>query len=263
MRRRGSLHLGRALGLGGLLVMLGVLLSGCATPAAPASPDPLVESTPWVDGAEETLTAEARGEVDRAAATLELQDAVAAGDLEAVRGAIARGADLEIRGDGGRTPVVAATKAQRTDIAILLLESGADPNAKDDLEDSAFLYAGAEGLNEILVAAIEQGADVASTNRFGGTALIPASEHGYVSTAELLIEAGVPLDHVNDLGWTALLEAIVLGSGGDDHVRVVRTLLAAGADPELSDGNGVAPRDLAAARGHWRIVAELDRVLTD
>ena len=240
-----------------------LLLTGCAPSAAF---DQHLESpmhSPNTSGtAPETApNAAEMSEVDRAAATLELQDAVDAGDLDAVSAAIARGADLEVRDRDGRTPLVAATKAQRTAIAVRLLGAGADPNAQDDMQDSAFLYAGAEGLNEILQATLDHGADVTSTNRFGGTALIPASEHAHVSTVGILIAAGVPLDHVNNLGWTALHEAIVLGNGGADHVRVVRALLEAGADPTLPDGNGVAPRDLAIAHGYGDLVTELDRAL--
>jgi ankyrin repeat protein len=74
----------------------------------------------------------------------------------------------------------------------------------------------------------------------------------------ILIDAGVPLDHVNRLGWTALHEAIVLGDGGADHLAAVRLLLGAGADPELPDGDGTSPRDLAASRGYSKIVAAID-----
>ena len=207
-----------------------------------------------------TPSPEAVSEVERAAATLALQDAVDASDLDGVSAAIARGADLEVRTSDGRTPLVVATKAHRTAIALRLLEAGADPDAQDDMQDSAFLYAGAAGLNEILAATLAHGANVSSTNRYGGTALIPASEHAHVRTVEMLIAAGVPLDHVNRLAWTALHEAIVLGTGGPDHVRVVRALLEAGADPDLADGNGVAPRALAEAYGHIDIVAEFDRI---
>src|SRR5690606_7400227 len=168
------------------------------------------------------------------------------------------GAHLEAVDDLGRTPLIAATKANRVEIARLLLEAGADPNAKDRMQDSAFLYAGAEGLNEILRLTLRHGADVTSTNRFGGTALIPASEHGHVETVRILIEAGGPVNHVNDLSWTALHEAIVLGGGSRDQVRVVRMLRDAGADPSIPDGDGVLPRRLAAERGYRDIVAAID-----
>ena len=232
------------------------LLSGCTRSTVA---DPSLERAVSSPAPNDAPNDAERSEVDRAAATLALQDAVEAGDLDGASAAIARGADLEVRDGDGRTPLVVATKSRQTAIALRLLEAGADPNAQDDMRDSAFLYSGAEGLDQILTATLEHGADVASTNRFGGTALIPASEHAHVSTVEILIAAGVPLDHVNNLGWTALHEAIVLGTGSADHVRVVRALLDAGADPTLPDGNGVAPRDLAISHGYANIVAEFDR----
>lgn len=191
-------------------------------------------------------------------ATAALWEAIARDDVAGAQQTIDAGADLESRGEGDATPLIAATKAGRTEIALVLLDAGADPNAQDAIHDSAFLYAGAEGLDDILRATLAHGADVASTNRFGGTALIPASEHGHVSTVRILIDAGVPLDHVNDLGWTAIHEAIVLGDGSADQVTTVRLLLEAGADPTLADGEGTTPRELAARAGFDDIVALLD-----
>lgn len=241
-----------------------LLLAGCGGPPsdeAAASSSPPAPSAAGETGTEPTQPTKEPTvrPSDNPEATARLLDAVAAGDLAACRRAIADGANLEKRGAEGRTPLVAATKANRVAIARELLEAGADPNAKDDIEDSAFLYAGAEGFNEILRLTLEHGADVESTNRFGGTALIPASEHAHVETVRILIAAGVPVDHVNNLDWTALHEAIVLGNGDADHVTVVRLLLRAGADPSIRDGDGVLPRDLAAARGYDEIVAEIDR----
>jgi ankyrin repeat protein len=157
------------------------------------------------------------------------------------------------------TALVAATKANHIDAAQALIEAGADVNAKDDIQDSAYLYAGARGHDEILRLTLENGADLASTNRFGGTALIPASERGLLPTVEILLEAGVDPNHVNNLNWTALHEAIVLGDGSSRYVEVVRALLDGGADIGIPDGDGVLPVDLAKARGYDAIVAELER----
>lgn len=198
---------------------------------------------------------------EREQATEVLLEAAAAGDIAVAEVAIAGGADLERRGDEDRTALVIATKAEHTELALLLLESGADPDAKDAIQDSAFLYSGAEGLDDILRSTLEHGADVSSTNRFDGTALIPAAEHGHVSTVSILIEAGVPLDHMNLLGWTALHEAILFGDGGADHLAVVRALLEAGADPALETGDGQSPRDIAVKRGQRAVVEELDLAL--
>lgn len=156
------------------------------------------------------------------------------------------------------TPLVAATKANAVSAATALIEAGADVNAKDDIQDSAYLYAGAEGFEEILALTLANGADLASTNRYGGTALIPAGEHGHVGVTRMLLEAGINPDHINDLGWTALQEAVLLGTDGPEHQETVRLLLAGGADPNLRDGQGSTPLANAEARGMWRL-AELIR----
>ncbi|WP_345777912.1 ankyrin repeat domain-containing protein [Stenotrophomonas maltophilia] len=182
-----------------------------------------------------------------------LRDAASRGDAEAVREAIAQGADLEARDGKGRTALLLATHANNVDAARELIEAGADVNAKDALQDSAYLYAGARGLDEILAMTLAHGADLRSTNRYGGTALIPAAERGHVATVRTLLRAGVAVDHVNRLHWTALLEAILLGDGGPRHVQIVQLLLDAGADPELADGEGVTPLAHARQRGYSAI----------
>ncbi len=191
--------------------------------------------------------------------TRDLFDAAFSGDADAVSAALDAGADIGARGDGGMTALVAATKANHVEAARVLIEAGADVNAQDDIQDSAYLYAGARGHDEILQLTLENGADLASTNRFGGTALIPASERGLLSTIGILLEAGVDPNHINNLNWTALHEAIVLGDGSATYVEVVRVLLDGGADITIGDGDGVLPRDLAAARGYDDIVALLER----
>lgn len=129
-------------------------------------------------------------------------------------------------------------KASNAQLAVDLMNKGANVNAKDSIQDSAFLYSGAEGMNAILLETLKRGADVKSTNRYGGTALIPASEHGHATTVRILIDAGVPVNHVNNLGWTAMQEAILLNNGGPRQQQVVSMLLAAGADPDIRDPEG-------------------------
>ncbi len=136
------------------------------------------------------------------------------------------------------TDLILAVKANDAARVGELIAAGGDVNAKDAIQDSAFLYAGAEGFNEVLALTLAHGADVASTNRYGGTALIPASEHGYVETVKILIAAGVPVNHVNNLGWTAMQEAVLLNDGGPNQQQVVSLLLAAGADPGIRDPQG-------------------------
>ncbi|MGO4454504.1 ankyrin repeat domain-containing protein [Arthrobacter sp. RAF14] len=146
--------------------------------------------------------------------------------------------------------------AKRNDPAEVgkLIERGGDVNAKDSIQDSAFLYAGAEGFNEVLRLTLAAGADVKSINRYGGTALIPACEHGHVETIRILIAAGVPVNHVNRLGWTGMQEAILLNTGGPRQQEAVRLLLAAGADPGIRDPQGRTALENARRMGFTEIV---------
>lgn len=157
--------------------------------------------------------------------------------------------------------LILAAKANDAGRVAELISAGADVNAKDPLQDSAFLYAGAEGFNEVLQLTLAAGADVASINRYGGTALIPASEHGHTETVRILINAGVPVNHVNNLGWTALQEAVLLNSGGPRQQDVVGQLLAAGADPGIRDPQGRTALENAERLGFTQL-AEIIRAET-
>lgn len=59
--------------------------------------------------------------------------------------------------------------------------------------------------------------------------------------------------HVNDLGWTALLGAVVLGDGGRAPQEIVRSLLDAGADRSIPDGDGVTALQHARQRRYPEI----------
>ena len=151
--------------------------------------------------------------------------------------------------------LIRAAKANDAAMVAELIRAGGNVNAKDAIQDSAFLYAGAEGFNDVLQLTLAAGADVRSTNRFGGTALIPASEHGHVETVSILLAAGVPVNHVNNLGWTAMQEAILLNNGGPRQQEVVRLLLAAGADPGIRDPQGRSALENAERLGFAEIAA--------
>ena len=74
-----------------------------------------------------------------------LIEAAQKGDLAAVERLLARGADIDARDGRGRTALLAATHGNHVAVARALIAAGADVNAKDSIEDSPYLYAGAEG----------------------------------------------------------------------------------------------------------------------
>jgi len=183
--------------------------------------------------------------------------AVLARDHGALDTAIGRalkdGSGLEARDRDGRTALMLATIANDVAAARRLIAAGADVNARDRIEDSPYLFAGAEGLDDILLLTLANGADLASVNRYGGTALIPACHHGHLLTVKILLATDIDINHVNDLGWTALLETVILGDGGPRHTEIASLLLLAGADPDIADRDGITPLDHAVARGYGDI----------
>ena len=190
-----------------------------------------------------------------------LIEAAGRGDATAVQRLLREGADVTARDGQGRTALLAATHAAPgagAEAARLLIAAGADVNAKDHIEDSAYLYAAAEGRNDILRLTLAHGADLKSTNRYGGTGLIPAAHHGHLEAVRILLGTAIDKDHINKLGWTALLEAIFLGDGGPVHTAIVRELVGAGASVTIADRDGVTPLVHARRHGYAAIAAILE-----
>ncbi|MEU1229732.1 ankyrin repeat domain-containing protein [Streptomyces sp. NPDC005828] len=180
------------------------------------------------------------------------------GDADAVRAALEAGAAVETRDEELRSPLLLASLGNHVAAARVLVEAGADPNAQDRRHDSAWLVTGVTGSVAMMRTLLPAGPDTTLRNRFGGISLIPASEHGHVAYVRAVLrETDIHVDHVNDLGWTALLEAVILGDGGRPHQEVVELLLAAGADPDLADADGVTPLRHAERRGFDAIAALL------
>ncbi|MEB8344286.1 ankyrin repeat domain-containing protein [Streptomyces endophyticus] len=187
--------------------------------------------------------------------------AAAQGDADAVRGALAAGADVEARDAHRRTPLLLASLNDHVAVAEALVAAGADANAQDDRDDSAWLATGVTGSVEMMRALLPARPDLKVTNRFGGISVIPASERGHVDYVRAVLrETDIDVDHVNRLGWTALLEAVILGDGGRAHQEIVELLITAGATPDLPDGDGITPLEHAERRGFAEIAGLLRAV---
>lgn len=176
------------------------------------------------------------------------------GEIVVVQRMLGQGVRINARDQRGRTALLAATQRNQVAMARLLIQEGADVNAKDFIQDTPFLYAAAEGRIEILKMTLAAGADVKDTNRYRGTALIPAAHHGHVEAVKLLLKTAIDKDHINNLGWTALLEAVILGDGGPAHTEIVRALVEAGANINISDRDGISALVHAQRRSYGDMV---------
>ena len=167
------------------------------------------------------------------------------------------GGDRDLRSIDQR--LLAAAYANRVDEAKRRIAEGADVNAKDRTQQSAYLIATSEVGDDIrlLDLTLANGAEVNDKDSYNGTGLIRAAERGHARIVERLLRAGIDKDHVNRLGWTALLEAIVLGSGGEEHTATVRALVRGGVDVNIPGKDGVTP----LAHAEQRDYEEIARIL--
>ena len=183
------------------------------------------------------------------------------GDRQQLQQINQQGGSINVVDRRGRSAVLVVTMQNNIKALQLLIELGADvdfyeeANLSGVIDQTAFLYAGAHGMNEALTHLINAGAKPDIYNYYGGTALIPAAEKGHIDTVRLLLEkSNVDVNHVNNLGWTALMEAVVLGDGGINYQQIVELLLAHGADPNITDNEGVTVLDHARNRGFTPII---------
>lgn len=93
---------------------------------------------------------------------------------------------------------------------------------------------------------LEAGDDIAQADAQGFTALHFAAQQSQADAVAALLAAGAPVDAVDQFGVTPLWRAVFNDRG---RSGVIGLLLAAGADPEISNAAGVSPRALAERMG--------------
>jgi ankyrin repeat protein len=142
--------------------------------------------------------------------------------------------------------------------ATALVARGADVNAKDDTQQSAYLIATSEGRLGLLRLALAHGARVDDKDSWNGTGLIRAAERGHGLVVGALLRAGIDRDHVNRIGYQAVHEAVWLGRDTTTYVDTVRLLVAGGAElTRPSRDEGLTPLQMARERGFDRLTGVL------
>jgi ankyrin repeat protein len=132
-----------------------------------------------------------------------------------------------------------------------LIRQGADVNAKDDTEQSAYLIATSEGYLDLLRLTLRHGARVDDLDSWNGTGLIRAAERGHALVVGQLLRAGIDRDHVNRIGYQAIHEAVWLGQDTDSYATTVRVLAAGGVElGRRSPSAGLTPLEMARQRGY-------------
>lgn len=158
--------------------------------------------------------------------------------------------DLNETNNEQNTPLHLAVQQNEVEIAKLLIEAGANVNLQNQIQDSPFLYAGAEGRTEILDYMLQHSQiDFTVVNRFEGNALIPAAEKGHLENVRLLLEDGrSDIDFQNNFGYTALIEVAALRENTELYHTIAQTLIDAGATTEIRDHSNRRAIDYAQTK---------------
>lgn len=171
----------------------------------------------------------------------------------------------------GQTRLMHAILAGQENVALALIEAGADVDVRNQKGQTALLCAAENGHTSILSALIEADVNVHMHDREGNTALMLAARAGHLKAVQILREALVGVEERNKQGHTALMLAVAYDQkhiveallqktpGGraaadinacckdgsafmfavkNDHIEMMEIFKRADADIELTDQNG-------------------------
>lgn len=138
----------------------------------------------------------------------------------------------------------------RPDFIQHLLNHGADVDATDANGGTLLIAAAANDDLKAIAVLMQNGANWLATTNDGVNAAMSAAANGHLSALQLFIgDLHVPVDATTVNGLTAVLIAVARG-----HVRVVKYLVAQGADIHALTRNGQDIIMLAAANGHLAVL---------
>ena len=184
--------------------------------------------------------------------------------------------DVNARGfANNETPLHAALHGGHADIALLLLEHGADAKAQDAYNTTPLHLASENGHVEVVRVLLEHGADLEARDKGDYSSLERASRGGHTKAARVLLEHGADANAQDREKFTPLhiagggeVARLLLKHGADANalktdgrtplhhlsytgrVGATRVLLEHGVDANARDASNVTPLHLASCRSH-------------
>ena len=151
--------------------------------------------------------------------------------------------------ESGLTPLAACAAAGATDAVRMLIGRGADVNAADTVRrQTPLMWASADNHAAVIKLLVEAGANVNARSAGNFTALMFAARQDARDAALALVAAGADLDFAAPNGQTALRLAV-----SNRHYMLASTLLERGAKASTRDRQGNTPlHDLVATRSPAR-----------
>ncbi|KAI0249056.1 hypothetical protein BJV78DRAFT_1284306 [Lactifluus subvellereus] len=156
--------------------------------------------------------------------------------------------DVNVQCGWRETPLYGAFRGGQLECMRLLLEHGADTEARI-AEDSVLHLASRDGQVEVVRLLLQHNADVNAQGYMHQTPLHDASSLGHLKVAQLVLEYGADVNAQNEYRSTPLHLA---SESGD--IEAVRLLLTHGADVHIRDSLwGRTPFQRARLKGHHEV----------
>ena len=174
-----------------------------------------------------------------------------------------RGADPNAKAEGGMTALMFAAERGDSLMVRLLVANGADPELTFVEKTTPLLVSVLNGHFGITHYLLKQGADPDHKDEYGGSPLLYSAAMNDYRTADLLLYFGAT-DSIRDRdGNTALMTAVFFG-----NIETADVLLQNGNSPDLPDNNGTTPLMVASEQKPPEMVSLLleygaDTELTD
>ena len=169
--------------------------------------------------------------------TSAITEAAIIGSAPIIDALIKAGADPNFKNPEGETPLMAAARSGKIDAAKRLLDAGADVNAKEGWGgQSAIMWAAAQSQPDMIKLLASRGADVNAI--------------GKVNQWERKVLGEPRPKDMNKGGFTPLLYAAREGC-----IECAKNLIAAKADPDLQDPDGLTALNMALLNMHFNFAA--------
>lgn len=171
------------------------------------------------------------------------------GRIEAVNAVLDSGVPIDSLSSDGRSALVSAVNSDNTDLVIMLLERGADPNLVVGAGVRTLVYAQNVDVAALLIAngAVVDVGDESGLTPLMGCAYIDDGSQA-AELASYLIEQGANLNYADADGITCLMVAAFCG-----QLELCKRLIAEGAGVNEASEEGQTPLLAAAIRGRTSV----------
>ena len=174
------------------------------------------------------------------------------GNLKAVERLLDRRVNLQAKTKDGRTALHLAAMSNHPAIVNSLISRGAPKSAKDNLGLTPLMCGCQRGHTEVLSILLEPDVDLNAISADGETALHYAASAGHLSAANHLVSQGAHLDAKDNTGVTPLMLTIK-----HDHLGVLRRFLDLGSDLNARNDNDWTARHYAARLGLASVIDDM------